>query len=391
VPAKKKSLKAKLQPWQQIAGFVSSVALIVGGVGVFAYQQYTQAQVSAAIAAESAIEIGEQSFEQLSERIGALELAIRNSEQTLVNTEGQTLDEQERKDLLAEIEVSKEIWAAQKTKLLELEAAIKALQKEIVSGTTPQENLASLAGNILALVNSDWEQINAQIVALGDGIGFVKTAQEAWKIEQDRIAAERAAAQIAAIEKATAEALAKQATETTSIVAPPASADPVIESSTPTPGMIAVQDYILTMATNVTFLWDPDLCAVGFVCGRANPAPIDLPSDFLHASRDWGYTGAPRTPEHAHVFILLDNSFEDFYMNTGLGRAILVHEAAHARQWLKYGKDIIRANELYVNLIGTAAVEYMADCATIVKLDFSTGAYTNQCTDSQYAAAATIW
>jgi hypothetical protein len=96
---------------------MSSVALIAGGVGVFAYQQYNQGQLSAT-AAESALEIGAERVDEISDRIDDLELAITNSEQSLVNTDGQTLGEKEREDLLAEIEKSKEILAAQKIKLL---------------------------------------------------------------------------------------------------------------------------------------------------------------------------------------------------------------------------------------------------------------------------------
>jgi hypothetical protein len=46
LPAKKPTLKAKFKSWQPITAFVSSVALIAGGVGVFAYQQYSQGQLS---------------------------------------------------------------------------------------------------------------------------------------------------------------------------------------------------------------------------------------------------------------------------------------------------------------------------------------------------------
>jgi hypothetical protein len=74
-----------------------------------------------------------------------------------------------------------------------------------------------------------------------------------------------------------------------------------------------------------------------------------------------------------------------------VGLSVLVHEAAHARQWLKYGPNIISANEAYTGLTGTAAVEYMADCATIVKLTYSTNVYTPSCRPSELEAAATIW
>jgi uncharacterized protein HemX len=133
LPAKKQPLKAKLKSWQLIVAVVYSVSLIAAGVGVFAYQSYTQAQESTAASAESTIELGEQRFKELSDLIDNLELAIRNSEETIVNTDGQTLEEQERDDLVAEIEASKKVWVEQKTKLLELEAAVKSLKNQLGS------------------------------------------------------------------------------------------------------------------------------------------------------------------------------------------------------------------------------------------------------------------
>lgn len=148
MPTKQQTLKAKFKSWQLIAAVVSSITLISGGVGVFAYQQYTQGQISAAEAAETAIELGEQRIDEISDRIDDLELAIKNSEQTVINTDGQTMDEKEREELLAEIEVSKKIWVAQTTKLLELEAAVKALKSQMASGTPARETLVLLIGNI---------------------------------------------------------------------------------------------------------------------------------------------------------------------------------------------------------------------------------------------------
>ena len=410
MPTEKQSVIAKLKSWQLTVAVISGVAVIVGGVGVFAYQSYTQGQISAIETAESAIEFGEQSIEEISDLIDDLELAIRNSEETIVNTEGQTLSEQERDDLIAEIEVSKEIWVEQKTKLLELEAALKALKSVRTSATEPRAALIELTGEINGIANSDWSQSANQIVALGDKINSVKTAQTQWAEKEKQIAAdkaaaelakaekeaaERAAAQLAEIERAAAESLARQATETTTITAPPASSQPVEDPTLLTAAMIAAQDYILNLASNITFLWDPDLCEIGFVCGKANPAPFNDPGDFLYARAKltWGYTGAPRTAEHAHVFVLLDNSFDEFYTSTSLGRAILVHEAAHARQWLKYGENIVSASEAQTQSgrTGVAAVEYMADCATFVILRRTTGAYTNGCTPGELEAAATIW
>jgi predicted SprT family Zn-dependent metalloprotease len=129
-----------------------------------------------------------------------------------------------------------------------------------------------------------------------------------------------------------------------------------------------ITSYIAALAPNSFISWVPGLCDGYYVCGRA-----------------W-VGGVNSTP----VRIELDPALYDIYVNT-VGISVLVHEAAHARQWFKYGSNIITANEGYTGLVGTIAVERMADCATIVKLGYSTNVYTSSCTPSELEAAATIW
>jgi hypothetical protein len=385
LPTKKQSLKAKFKSWQLIAAVVSSVALIAGGVCIFAYQQYTQAQISAAEAAETAVELGQQRIEEVSAALDDLELAIQNAEEIATQAAGQTLDEKDPEALLTEIEKAKEIWDKETTRLLELEALVKALRQKTELDTSSETEIAILVKLLNDAVSSNWGTIPIQVASLGQKISSVKGAQALWKEKQEEIAAEEEAKRVAAeqadIARAAAEALARQATETTAIAAPPASSEPVTDSSEQNPLRIAVESYILALATNVTFVWDPDLCEPGFVCGIAAP----------NVSWTGTYSGPPRTAEDANVFIYLDDSFMEFYYTTRVGVSILVHEAAHARQWLKYGTEIRTANQAYTGLEGDAAIEYMADCATIVKLSYSTGVYTSSCTPSELEAAATLW
>lgn len=382
MPAKKQTFKAKLKSWQLTAAVISSISLIAGGVGVFAYQQYAQAQISAAAAAESALELGQQRIDESSDRIDDLELAIRNAEQLAVNTEGQELEDKAREKLLAEIEKSKEIWVAQKNKLLELEAAIKDLNSRLASGTPIGSNLARLLENIRNAADSDWDQIVIQIIALGEKITSVQTAQASLQRKMEKIEEGVAAAQAAEA----AERLAREQTITPtstltdtggstapSAPAPPPAAEeilvaPVEEGETNQSFIIS---YIAALAPNSFVSWVPGLCDGYYVCGRA-----------------W-VGGLNTTP----VRIELDPALEDIYVNN-VGLSVLVHEAAHARQWFKYGSNIIVANEAYTGPTGpkgTAAVEYMADCATIVKLGYSTNVYTSSCSNSELEAAATIW
>jgi hypothetical protein len=368
-----------LKAWQLAVAVVAGVAVIVGGVGIFAFQSYTQAQISAATAAQSAIEFGEQRIEETSGLIDELELAIRNSEESLVNTVGQTLDEQDREALLAEIETSRDIWVEQKTKLLELEAAVKALKTQLALETPPKEALVLLAERITELANLDWSPSATQIIALGEKINSLKTAQLAWQKEMTRLADEEAAAQAkeAADRLAQAKTIAATGTLTDSggSTAPSAPAPPPVGQEilvAPIEGdetnLSFITSYVAGLAPNSFISWVENLCNGYYVCGRA-----------------W-VGGVNTTP----VKIELDPALEEIYVNS-VGISVLVHEAAHARQWLKYGSNIIPANEAYTGLVGAPAVEKMADCATIVKLGYSTNVYTSSCTPSELEAAATIW
>jgi hypothetical protein len=396
LPKKAKSVKTKskkpaTKSWQLIAAVVAGVLLVGSGIGVGAFQIYTQTQLSAALKAENAIAAGSQRIEDVTERLSELELAVQNAMEVEVGSQGRTLDEKDREALIQEIEEAKETWVEQKTKLLYLESAVDALKKLRAPDGSFTADVEPLIAEIDKATDGNWQLIVTRVSTLEKLVGNVQTAQASWQQEQDRIAAEEAAAKLAAIERALREASSREVTDTTALAAPPASSQPVVDSSTPTAGMLAVQSYILSLATNVTFLWDADLCEVGYVCGRALPAPANNPLDFFYASMGW--TGAPTTSEHSHVFILLDSSFDDFYASTDVGRYILVHEAAHARQWLTFGKDITSASEAQTQsgLTGVPAIEYMADCATIVKLGYSMGAYTSTCTAAELSAAATIW
>jgi hypothetical protein len=379
LPTKKQTLKAKFESWQIIVAFASSVALIAGGVGVFAYQQYTQGQISAAENAETALELGQQRIGEVSAALVDLELAIRNAQEIATQAVGQSLDEKDIEALIAEIEIAKEVWVEETTRLLELEAAVEALRQRIDLTNSSGPSIAALLKSVNDAVSSNWDRIVNQVASLGQGISSVQAAQTLWKQEQDEIAAEKvAAAEAEAAEEADRLARAKTITPVSTLTdsggstAPSAPAPPAQEV-TVAPGQDAqnlefITSYIAALAPNSFISWVPGLCDGYYVCGRA-----------------W-VGGANTNP----VRIELDPALYGIYVNS-VGISVLVHEAAHARQWFKYGSDIITANEAYTGLVGTIAVERMADCATIVKLGYSTGVYTSSCTQSELDAAATIW
>lgn len=376
MPSKKQTLKAKFKSWQLTAAVVSSVAVIAGGVGVFAYQQYSQAKISAAADAEFAVELAQLRIGEVSAALDDLELAIQNAQEIATQAVGQTLDEKDLEALLAEIEKAKEIWVEKATTLLELEAAVKALKQEIDLTTSSGTSIATLLKSVNDAVSSNWDKIIVQVVSLGEKISSVQVAQALWKEQQEEISAEKVAAEAA--EEAERLARAKTITPVSTLTdsggstAPSAPAPPaqevVVAPVEDGQNLAYITSYIAALAPNSFISWVPSLCDGYYVCGRA-----------------W-VGGVNSTP----VRIELDPALYDIYVNT-VGISVLVHEAAHARQWLKYGSNIITANEVYTGLAGTIAVERMADCATIVKLGYSTNVYTSSCTPSELEAAATIW
>jgi hypothetical protein len=362
--------------WRPITA-IAGVVILLSGLGVFANEQFVQGQISAAASAESAIEFGQKRIGEVSAALDDLEIAIQNAEEIATQAVGQTLDDADLEALLTEIEKAKEIWVEETTRLLELKEAVKALQAKSGSTSSSGPIIAALVKPVNDATFSNWDRIVIQVSALGEKILTVKAEQTIWAEKQEEIAAEKAAAK----EAEEAERLAKAKTITPvstltdsggstapSAPAPPAQevlAAPVQQDQT---NLSFITSYIAALAPNSFISWVPSLCDGYYVCGRA-----------------W-VGGVNTTP----VRIELDPALEAVYVNS-VGISVLVHEAAHARQWFKYGSNIISANEAYTGLVGAPAVERMADCATIVKLGYSTGVYASSCTPSELAAAATIW
>lgn len=413
MPSKKQGPKARLKSWQLIAAVIASITIISGGVGVFAYQQYSQAQQTAGELAQSAIDLGQDQIDELTDQIADLELAIKNALEIETLSKDKTLDEKAREELAAEIEESKDLWVEQKTKLLELEQGLENLKKLQKDGVWA-DNTAALARAIIDASKGGWEEIVTQVSNLGKAIGFVQNAQEAWQKEQDRIIAAEAAARIAKAKAVPAVSTITDdggASAVTAPVAPPADAPPKqgptsavflasiaqarLDGITP---RAFIESYIRALAPNVIFDWSNGrLCDGYYVCGRA---VVGISQSYL----DQKYAGlglaVPTLPEgyavEQVVEIILDPRLEEIYLNeNGIGRFVMVHEAAHARQWLKYGSNIVSANEGYTGptgVKGTGAVEYMADCMSISYLGyFVEGSYTTSCTPEQLVAANSAW
>ena len=342
------------------------------------YDRYAAVQNEAQTAMQSAIAQGREAASLGDGEQAVLLLQITDAEKLLSDSVGKTLDEVARTALTKAIAQARIQLAQQKESGREL-AAVLALAERAPGDATlwPPDQLAA-AARLKNRTAADASTVTMATAAVAKSVAGVQGARVAWQAEQDRAAAAAAAAEAqAAADKAAEEASARLAkartiaststvTESGGATAPSAPAPPAVPIA-PVAGF-DIEGYVLALAPNSYISWVDALCSGYYVCGRA-----------------W-VGGVKTTP----VKIELDPALRDIYANR-IGISVLVHESAHARQWLYYGADIISANEALTGLVGPPAVEYMADCATIVKIGYSTGTYTSSCTSDQLDAAALIW
>jgi len=309
-----------------------------------------------------------------SEQKSAVELALDNADQLLTASEGQTLDQSARDELKGAIAHARVTLLQQEQRRQQFQADLTQYEQVPTDGMLWPPDVLAAAQSLNDRAGTDTDSLVRVVESIGKRIKAVQDAQAAWQAEQERLAAESAAA---AAEKAAAEEAARLAaprriapvstiTESGGSTAPSAPAPP----SVPIVAVVGfdIEAYVIALAPNSYISWVDSLCVGYYVCGRA-----------------W-VGGINTTP----VKIELDPALRDIYSNP-VGISVLVHESAHARQWHYCGADIISANEALTGLTGAPAVEYMADCATIGKLGYSTGTYTSSCTADQLAAAANIW
>lgn len=356
------------------AGLVTSSAVVV-------VNNYTSTSASVQAELSATLASTQEQIRLVSTRIADLELAISNTEAVLADSSGKVLDDTSR------IALEKTLTSAQKT-LVKQQSALRSLKAAVtqLASIDAQDllwpyGLSLQAEQVRAEDATDIPALARSVMALGEGIQNVQTAQSAWQAEQDRIAAEQAAAEAAAAAQAAAAARraaqAQSLEQTGGSTTPTAPAPPATAAAAaPVTDGFNVEAYVTALAPNSYIVWDDGMCARQF---GANVYLCGFATVNLNGS------STDRVP------ITLDSSLRDRYSNS-VGVSVLVHEAAHARQWWKYGPSIMTAyNALVPGQTGSMPVEWMADCATIVKLGYSTGSYTRSCTPEQLAEAATLW
>jgi hypothetical protein len=361
-----------------VSSVLASTAVVWAGSNFVSTQQSAQAQVIDTIAS------GKERVTALTERAADLELAIKNAQTVLTDSSGKVLDDATRTALEKSIAQAERTLTLQRAQLKKLKAAVTTLTTAEPLDLLWPYGQQLRAEEVEASNTTGVDVLVKAVMALGEGIQTVQGSQTAWQAEQDRIAAEQAAAaeqeaaaaaQAAAAARRAAQAQTLEQTggsTTPTAPAPPASA----AAAAPVTQGFNAEAYVAALAPNSYVVWEDGMCVREFgvnvyLCG--------------YATVNLNGSSTDRVP------ITLDSSLRDRYSNS-VGVSVLVHEAAHARQWWKYGPAIMTAyNALVPNVTGSMPVEWMADCATIVKLGYSTGAYTQSCTPEQLAEAATLW
>jgi hypothetical protein len=92
-----------LRHWQPITA-ITSVVILLSGLGVVANENYIQGQISAAADAEFAVELAQLRVEEVSATLDDLEVAIQNALEISTEAVGQTSDGKDLQALFADIE-----------------------------------------------------------------------------------------------------------------------------------------------------------------------------------------------------------------------------------------------------------------------------------------------
>jgi hypothetical protein len=360
--------------------FITVVAVVasVSLVGLVGYQSYAAAQSQARTSLAQANGAAETSLLQFETLVTALEATITSAQSLLDSSSGKTLNETARTALEKAIDLAgaRLQKAVREARVLtgDVSHTNSVFDELLVWPPSALEAVAQIKKSAASL-SEELKESRKQLAARVNG---VVQAQKVWQAEQDRLAA--AAAEEAA--RAQAERLSKpKQISSESTLSPTGGA--TAPSAPPPPDVPAPVDAGFDIAAYLSqFVASGDysiqyvngLCNGYYICGRT-------------------LVGGGGNPV---IQLDGDPAVLDIY-STDAGKYVLVHEAAHVRQFWFYGTVALMISESgkFVSYPGTAAVEYMADCATIAKIGYALGGasypYTSSCTPEQYAEASRIW
>lgn len=348
-----------------------AAAAAVGSVGVQSY-------LSARARAEMSRDVTAAVVDSTGERITALQSQTAASataaNQALAEADGKTLDG------AAQAEVSA-AEAALTTAAGNLTGQVDGVQASWQQASDSfDEQLWWPPAAQASLTEVSWlldtTELDAAQAGLQTALTHLATARAAWQAEQDRIAAEKAAAEAAAKAAAARRAAASSISASGGNTAPNAPALQVADTPVQAVTVDAVQSYLSGLVSSAfSLVWNPSLCTVNTICGTT-------------------------TLSRSAPVITLDTDLRDYYTSTDAGTYVLVHEAAHARSWYRYGSTaaLIAASVAVTGIPdngGRNAVERMADCATLVKVGMIIQTFTylqsTTCSATELAEAATYW
>ena len=381
-------MRQLITPKSVIAATVVASVVAASAIGAVGYQSYAKVQVEALEQFDSAQSQVVTEISALDSLVSSAQEQITAGQSLLDASAGKTLDNVAR-DALSEaiVDASAAIEQAQ-TRADALKGDIRqvadVIDEQLLWPPTALESAEQLQQSVTSLT----EDLESALEKIAKHSQAVTEAQAAWQAEQDRIAAEAAAE---AARKAAEAAARRAAAGGDRPLSPsggstqpvPQAAPPPPPATTPTALLSFAESFLrqYVSPSQASIAWDPTLCAPGYICGTTTVG-----------------VGTP-------LITLMGTDTAPANYDFGGGRYVLVHEAAHARQYWLYGSVSGMINGLlpfappapagWPSGQGIWAVEYMADCSTQAQLG-TTGTYMRMvgvasCTPEQLREASRVW
>ena len=369
-------------PTKKLVASVVAAAVGLSLLGLTGYVSFGAAQNQARTMLTQASEAAKTSLREFDTDASGLEEKITSAKAVFDASNGKTADEIARKALQKEIDVASAQLRNADREAGELRAIVshvdRNLEKILAWPPSIFDSYVQLVKSA-ARLSDELRGPQKQLSTLANG---VVQAQKSWQLEQDQLAAAAAAQAAEEAARAQAERLSKpkqipsESTLDPTGGATAPSAPPPPDDPAPIVEGFNIEAYLSEFlpTSDYTVQYVTGLCDGYYICGRT-------------------LVGGGANP----VIQLDDNPSVISIYSTDAGKYVLVHEAAHVRQYLFYGSVALMISESgrFVDYPGAAAVEYMADCATITRIGYAlvgtSYPYTSSCTPEQYAEASRIW
>lgn len=378
-------------PRSVVLATVAACVAAVAALGMIVASEIDEAQHHSRVLVAEAFRVVPSSLDKTEDAIAQAQGDLEAATALLASSEGKTLDTTARDALSVEIENTEAALELVESRFSDSsELALSLLAELEQPSLWPPDNIQRAEQAIDLALGLD-AALAREVQRLKSAMAEVADAQAAWQAEQDRIAAEAAEA----ARRAAAEAAARRAAAggSGSLGKSGGSTQPIVQAAPPTSVPVAAQmqyaeaflrQYVSTGLADLAF--DPVLCQPGYICGTTTIG--------------WG------TP----LITLMGGGPSGGNYDGPAGRYVLIHEAAHARQWALYGSvSAMRAASAALAPPVPASwdpatngppenwpIEYMADCATQARSG-AVGTYVRgyagltTCTPQQLAEASRVW